>query len=78
VPLHYKVRIVRATVFINGKRVKVYRGRSLRRVTIPPAGSGRHVVKIVLVSSRGRKYASVRTYRGCKKSKPRRLRSRRS
>jgi dienelactone hydrolase len=76
--LHYKVRIVRATVFINGKRVKVYRGRSLRRVTIPPAGSGRHEVKIVLVSSRGRKYTSVRTYTGCKKSRPRRVRSRRS
>jgi hypothetical protein len=73
VPLHYKVRIVRATVFINGKRVRVYRGRSLKRVKIP-AASGRHTVKIVLVSVRGRKYTSVRTYKGCTKTKPHRVR----
>jgi hypothetical protein len=77
VPLHYKVRIVRASVYINGRRVRVYRGRSLHRVVIPEAGGGRHVVKIVLVSSNGRHYASVRTYKGCKKTKPRRVRSRR-
>ena len=76
VRLHHKVRIVRATVFINGKRVRVYRGRSIKRVVIPPAGSGRHVVKIVLRSARGRKYTSVRTYKGCKKTRPRRVRSR--
>jgi dienelactone hydrolase len=77
VPLHYRsrgVRIVRATVYINGKRVKVHRGRNLRRVVIPPAGPGRHVVKIVLRSSKGKRYISVRTYNGCKKSKPRRVR----
>jgi dienelactone hydrolase len=76
VPLHYKVRIVRATIYINGKRVRVLRGRSLKRVPIPDAGSGKHVVKIVLRSARGRSYTSVRTYKGCKKSKPRRVRSR--
>jgi dienelactone hydrolase len=76
VPLHYRVRIVRATIYINGKRVRVLRGRSLKRVTIPDAGSGKHVVKIVLRSARGRKYTSVRTYKGCKKTKPHRVRSR--
>jgi dienelactone hydrolase len=74
VPLHYRVRIVRAIVYVNGKRVKVYRGRSIKRVPIPEAGSGRHVVKIVLVSSKGRRYTSVRTYNGCKKTRPRRVR----
>jgi alpha-beta hydrolase superfamily lysophospholipase len=76
VPLHYRVRIVRATIYINGKRVRVLRGRRLKRVPIPDAGSGRHVVKIVLRSARGKKYTSVRTYKGCKKTKPRRVRSR--
>jgi hypothetical protein len=77
VPLHYRVRIVRATIFINGKRVRVLRGRSLKRVRIPDAGGGRHVVRIVLRSAKGKRYTSVRTYKGCKKSKPRRVRSRR-
>jgi hypothetical protein len=73
VPLHYRHRIVRAIVYINGKRVKVYRGHSLKRVAIPEAGGGRQVVKIVLVSSTGRRYTSVRTYKGCKKTRPHRV-----
>lgn len=77
VPLHYKVRIVRATIFINGKRVRVIRGHRLKRVPIPNAGTGKHVVKIVLRSAKGKKYTSVRTYKGCKKTKPRRVRSHR-
>jgi hypothetical protein len=74
VRLRYKGRVVRATVYINGKRVRVYRGRSIRRVVIPPAGGGRQTVRIVLVSSRGHRWSSVRTYKGCTKSKPRRVR----
>jgi hypothetical protein len=69
-----KYRIVRALVYINGKRVKTYKGKSLKRVVIPPAGNGRHTVKIVLVTSTGKRLKSVRTYNGCKKSKPRRVR----
>jgi hypothetical protein len=69
-----KTRIVRATVYINGKRVKTYKGKSLKRVVIPPAGNGRHTVKIVLVTSAGERFTSVRTYDRCKKSKPRRVR----
>ena len=77
VPLHYgKTRIVRATVFINGKKVRVYRGKRLRRVRIPEAGGGKQRVKIVLVSSRGRRFVSMRTYKGCKKSKPHRVKPR--
>jgi dienelactone hydrolase len=75
VALHYgRTRIVRATVYINGKRVRVYRGKRIKRVVIPPAGGGRHVVKIVLRSSTGHRYTSVRTYKGCKKTHPRRVR----
>jgi dienelactone hydrolase len=73
VPLHYRHRIVRALVYINGKRVKVYRGHSLKRVAIPEAGGGRQVVKIVLVSSTGHRYTSIRTYKGCKKTRPHRV-----
>jgi dienelactone hydrolase len=72
--LHYRHRrVVRATIFINGKRVKVYRGRSLKRIAIPPAGSARHRVKVVLRFNRGGRHVSVRTYKGCRKTKPRRV-----
>jgi hypothetical protein len=75
VRLHYRHRrVVRATIFINGKRVRVYRGHSLKRIDIPLAGSARHRVKIVLRFNRGPRHVSVRTYRGCKKTKPRRVR----
>jgi dienelactone hydrolase len=76
VRLHYRVRIVRATIYVNGKRVRVLKAHSLKRVPIPDAGSGRHVVRIVLLTAGGRKYASERTYKGCKKTKPHRVHSR--
>jgi hypothetical protein len=75
VKLHYgRTRIVRATVFVDGKRVKVVRRRSIKQFVIPALSPARHRVKIVLRSSKGRQYKSVRTYKGCKKSKPRRVR----
>jgi hypothetical protein len=55
--------------------VRVLKAHSLKRVPIPDAGSGRHVVKIVLRTASGRKYASERTYKGCKKTKPHRVHS---
>jgi dienelactone hydrolase len=67
------LRVVRAAVYINGRRVNLQRGRNLRRVTIPAPGPGHHRVKIVLRTSRGRTITSVRTYDGCRKSHPRRL-----
>jgi dienelactone hydrolase len=70
------VRVVKATVLINGKRVSVQRGKRLRSVRIPAPGPGRHRVKIVLRTSRGRSLTSVRTYNGCRKSRPRRLKHR--
>jgi hypothetical protein len=53
--------------------VKVYKGRSLKRIAIPPAGTARHKVKIVLRFNRGRNSVSVRTYNGCTKTKPKRV-----
>src|SRR3954449_4859479 len=73
VPLHHKDRIVRATVYINGKRVRTYRGHRLKHVKIPEAGGGKQRVKIVLVSAKGKRYTSVRTYKGCKKTRPHRV-----
>jgi dienelactone hydrolase len=67
-------RIVRADVYINGKRVATTKGRRLSRVEIPPAGGGRYVAKVVLRASDGRRFTSVRTYDGCKKTRPRPLR----
>jgi dienelactone hydrolase len=69
-----RVRVVRATVYVDGRRVKVYRGRSLQTFTLPPFSSGRHRVKIVLRSSRGRTYASALTFDGCKRTKRQRVR----
>jgi dienelactone hydrolase len=66
-------RIVRAAIYINGHRVQVSKGRSLKRIEIPAPGPGRHRVKIVLRTASGRTYTSVRTYRGCKKTRPRRM-----
>jgi dienelactone hydrolase len=77
VKLHLKARIVKALVYINGKRVKVTRGHRLRKVTIPEAGGGKQRVKIVLISARGKRYTSLRTYRGCTKTRPHRVRSHR-
>jgi dienelactone hydrolase len=75
IPIRYKhARIVRADVYINGKRVATSKSRRLRRVEIPPAGGGRYVAKVVLRSSNGRRFSSVRTYKGCTKTKPRRVR----
>jgi hypothetical protein len=67
------LRVVRATVSINGRRVSVQRGKRLRSVSIPAPGPGKHRVKIVLRTSRGRSITSVRTYDGCTKTHPRRI-----
>ena len=75
--LRLHARIVRASVYINGKRVKVTRGHRIRKVTIPEAGGGKQRVRIVLVSARGKRYTSVRTYKGCKKTKPHRVKTHR-
>jgi dienelactone hydrolase len=68
-----RVRIVRAAIYIDGKRVKVVKRHRIRTFTIPSPGPGKHRVKTVLTTSRGKKLVSVRTYKGCRKSKPRRV-----
>jgi hypothetical protein len=60
-----RAQIVQASVFVDGRRVKVARGRALRRVAIPALSPGSHRVRIVIRTSRGRRYALARTYYGC-------------
>jgi DNA-binding beta-propeller fold protein YncE len=64
-------RIVRVHVYVDGKLVVRKRGRDLRRVTLNRLPQGRFAVQIVTTRSNGRKLTSVRTYTGCRKSKPR-------
>jgi len=46
------------------------RGHSLRSVTVRGLPRGTFTVRIVTRRSNGRRITSVRTYRGCGKSKP--------
>jgi DNA-binding beta-propeller fold protein YncE len=66
--LHGKV--VKAEVFVNGLRKATKRGRYVRSVTIRKLPKRRFVVRVVSTFANGAKRESVRTYRGCKKSKP--------
>jgi len=59
-------RVVRALVFVDGKRVRVVRGRRLRaRVDLRGLPKGTFRVRIVQRTSRGRTVRSSRTYRTC-------------
>ena len=64
-------RIVRVRVFVNGKLVKTVRGHRVKRVRIRRLPQGLFRVRIVAKASNGQRTISVRTYRGCKKGKPR-------
>jgi putative CocE/NonD family hydrolase len=66
-------RIVRVTVYVNGRRVKRVRGHRITRVTLRRLPRGVFKVKIVAVTSRGSRIVSVRTYRGCHKGRPHRV-----
>jgi limonene-1,2-epoxide hydrolase len=63
-------RIVRANVYVNGRRVARLRGRRITRIVLRRLPVGVFHVKIVAVTSRGQRVVSVRTYRGCLKSRP--------
>jgi hypothetical protein len=66
-----RARIVRVRAYVNGKRTVNRRGRDIRRVTIRRLPQGTFTVKIVSTQSTGSQLVSTRTYRGCKKSRPR-------
>jgi hypothetical protein len=72
------VKIVRAEVRLNGKRIAVRRGKRLTApVDLRGLPKGRFKVTVVLRDSRGRTYRDDRRYRTCvagkkKKKRPRR------
>ena len=64
-------RVVRVRVYVNGRRRLARRGRSVRAVTLRRLPRGTFRVRIVAIQSSGSKLISTRTYRGCRKSRPR-------
>jgi hypothetical protein len=66
-------RIVRVTVYVNGRRVKRLHGHRITHLTLRRLPLGVFKLKIVAVSSRGSRTVSVRTYRGCRKGRPHRV-----
>jgi hypothetical protein len=63
-------RIVDVKVYINGKRTRHLRARSINRLTLRRLPKKRFRLKIVATQNTGSQLISVRTYRGCKKSRP--------
>jgi hypothetical protein len=63
-------RIVRLRVYVNRKLVKSFKGKRIRRVTLKRLPLGVFTLKIVAIASNGQRTTSVRTYRGCNKSRP--------
>ncbi len=76
--LHHprRVRITAVRVFVNGKRRVARHGHNIKRVTLRRLPRKTFRVRVVTTYSNGRKRTSTRTYRGCKKSRPRTHRSR--
>ena len=61
----------RARVFVNGKRVRVIRGRRIRAVIdLRGMPRGRATVRIVLTGPAGRRATGVRRYRTCTARRP--------
>src|SRR3954463_10532260 len=59
-------RIRSAQVFVDGKRVKVLRGKRLRsRVDLRGLAKGSYTVRVVVTTTRGKRIVSTRRYRTC-------------
>ena len=69
-------RVVAVQVFVNGKRRVLRRGHDIKRVRIKALPRRSFTVRVVTTFSNGSSRASTRTYKGCKKSKPRTSRRR--
>ncbi|HVL94372.1 MAG TPA: hypothetical protein VM266_00790 [Solirubrobacteraceae bacterium] len=66
---------MRAKVFVNGKQVRVLRGKRLRaRVVLRGLPKGTYRVRIVAWTNRGRRVVDNRKYRTCVGKRPQDLR----
>jgi hypothetical protein len=63
-------RVVRLTAFINGRRIARRHAHRITGLTIKRLPIGLFQLKIVASTSDHKHVVSVRTYRGCKKSRP--------
>jgi beta-galactosidase len=75
-PLSFRVhqnngRVTRVQVSIDGRRVKVLRGRRITRVTLRAPGHANFTVRIVAFTVKHKRVVSVRHYHLCRKAPPR-------
>jgi beta-glucosidase len=66
----FGARVVKAVVFVNGKRRLSLKGKGLTRVTLRKLPKKRFVVRVVATQNTGSQLISTRVYHGCKKTKP--------
>jgi len=59
-------RIVQASVYVNGRRVKVVKGRDLTSITLHGLSGGVRTIKVVTRSDRGQIRTVLRRYRICR------------
>jgi hypothetical protein len=64
-------RIVRAAVYLDGKRIRIFRGRPLRRITLKLPSQRSFTLRIVTRTNTGARMVSVRHYKACGKTRPR-------
>jgi predicted acyl esterase len=64
-------RVVKVVAYVNGKRVRGVRGRRVTRLVLKRLPRGVFKVRIVATTNSGSRTISVRSYRGCRKSRPR-------
>jgi dienelactone hydrolase len=63
-------RVVRVEAYVNGKRRLVRRGRNIKSIVLRKLPTKRFVVRIVSTHSTGSQLVSTRTFKGCKKTRP--------
>jgi hypothetical protein len=63
-------RVVKVTAFVNGHLAVRRRGHNLKTLTLTKLPLGRFKVKILTRTARGHSTRSLRTYKGCRKSRP--------
>jgi hypothetical protein len=63
-------RVVKVAAYINGHLAVRRHGRNLKFLTLKKLPLGKFKVKILTRTARGHSTRSVRTYKGCRKSRP--------